>query len=53
MSKKCYLTVNSLHFIGFQATEISQEMNMLIMLQKMLYQMHNLHILNYNVQMFY
>ena len=33
-------------------TEISQEMNMLIVLQKMLYQKHNLHILNYHVQMF-
>ena len=45
-----YLTVNSLHFAGFPATEISQEMNMLIVLQKMLYQKHNLHILNYHVQ---
>ena len=27
-------------------------MNMLIVLQKMLYQKHNLHILNYHVQMF-
>ena len=46
-----YLTVKSLHFVGFQATEISQEMKMLIVLQKMLYQKHNLHILNYHVQM--
>ena len=38
-----------LHFVGFQATEISQEMKMLIVLLKMLYQKHNLHILNYHI----
>ena len=49
--RKYYLAVNSLHFVGFQATEISQEMKMLIVLQNMLYQKHNLHILT-TIQMF-
>ena len=51
--QKYYLTVNLLHFVGFRVIEISQETNMLIVLQKMLYQKHNLHILNYHVQIFY
>ena len=50
--RKHYQTVNSLFFVGFRATAISQEMKMLTVLQKMLYQKHNLHILNYHVQMF-
>ena len=37
--------VNLLHFVGFRVIEISQETNMLIVLQKMLYQKH---ILNYH-----
>ena len=45
--------VNLLHFVGFRVIEISQEANMLIVLQKMLYQKHNLHILNSHVQMFF
>ena len=40
-------------FVGFRVIEISQETNMLIVLQKMLYQKHNLHILNIHVQMFF
>ena len=34
-------------------SQISQETNMMIVLQKMLYQKHNLHILNCHVQIFY
>ena len=42
--RKYYLTVNLLHFVGFRATEMSQEMKMLIVQQKMLYQKHSLRI---------
>ena len=41
------------NFVGFRVTGILQETNMLIVLQKMLYQKHNLHILNCHVQMFF
>ena len=45
--------VNLLHFVGFRAIEISEEMKMLIMQQKMLYQKHSLRMLNFHVQTFY
>ena len=47
-----FLTVNLLHFVGFQVIEISEEMKMLIVQQKMLYQKHSLRILNFHVQTF-
>ena len=43
---------NLLHFVGFQAIEISEEMKMLIVQQKMLYQKHSLRNLNFHVQTF-
>ena len=50
--RKYYLMTNWLHFVGFRVIEISHETNRLIVLQKMLYQKHNLHILNCHVHMF-
>ena len=41
-----------LHFVGFRATEISEELKMLNVQQKMLYQKHSLRILNFHVQTF-
>ena len=49
--QKYYLTVNLLHFVGFRVIELSQETNMLIVQQKMLYQKHSLRILIFRVQM--
>ena len=50
--KKYCQTINILHFVGFWAIEISEEMKMLIVQQKMLYQKHSLRILNFHVQTF-
>ena len=47
-----YLTVNLLHFAGFRTIEVSGEMKMLIVQQKMLYKKHSLIILNFHVQTF-
>ena len=38
--RKYCQALNMLHFVGFRATEISQEMKILIVQQKMFYQKH-------------
>ena len=43
---------DSKNFVGFQAIEISEEMKMLIVQQKMLFQKHSLRNLNFHVQTF-
>ena len=50
--RKYCQAINILHFVGFRAIEISEEMKMLIVQQKMLYQKHNLRNLNFHIQMF-
>ena len=52
VNREYYLTVNLLHFVGFRAIEISEEMKMLIVQQNIPYQKHSLRILNFHVQTF-